>query len=63
MHLAELSVGGSVVSLWRELDGMTVRTTLADQMIKTTIHIQQTAVGFLSVENIGYFCVSTSGRE
>ena len=34
-HAAELSVGCSGESLRRKLDGLTVRTTFADQMIKT----------------------------
>ena len=35
-HATELSVGCGGENLRRELDGLTVRTTLADQTIKTT---------------------------
>ena len=35
VHAAELSVGCTGESLRRKLDGLTVRTTFADQMAKT----------------------------
>jgi hypothetical protein len=54
-HAAELSVGCGGENLRRELDGLTVRTTLADQTIKTIYSASHS--GFLSVEYIGYFCV------
>ena len=36
VRAAELSVGCGGEDLRRELDGLTVRTTLVDQMVKTT---------------------------
>ena len=38
VRAAELSVGCGGENLRRELDGLTVRTTLADQTIKTIPH-------------------------
>ena len=52
MRAAELSVRRGGENLRRELDGLMVRTTLADQTIYSASHSE-----FLSVEYIGYFCV------